>query len=219
MRAITEEKPKIFFDFDNTITTFDVLDSIISRFSVGDGWKKLEDKWEKGKIGSRECLKGQIDGVRVSKDRLDRHLASVKIDPYFKKIVSLLRSNKIDVFILSDNFDYVLRSVLRRYGINGLDVYSNRLKLSGGRLVPEFPISNSECHGCGHCKKTTMRRLAGKGTLTVYIGDGLSDRCASEEADVVFAKGALSSYLQGKGIGHIRFNELKDVYNYLKESI
>jgi 2,3-diketo-5-methylthio-1-phosphopentane phosphatase len=179
----------------------------------------LEDEWAKGKIGSRDCLKGQIEGVRVSRERLDRHLKSVKIDPYFKKILSLLRSKKIEAVILSDNFDYVLRSVLRRYGISGLDVYSNCLKLTGDSLIPSFPITSRSCGGCGHCKKTSMRRLVDGKTLSVYIGDGLSDRCASEAADVVFAKGTLSDYLKGKGIGHIKFTGLKDVYEYLKESL
>lgn len=219
MKHIKNDKPKVFFDFDNTITTFDVLDSIISRFSYGNGWKALEKRWEKGEIGSRQCLKGQIEGVRISKSRLDRHLKSVRIDPYFKKILGLLRARKIETIILSDNFDYVLRSVLKRYGISGLGVYSNTLKLSGDKLIPDFPISNRTCGGCGHCKKTSMAALAGGDTLSVYVGDGLSDRCASEVADVVFAKGTLSSYLKGKGIGHIPFTDLKDVYDYLKETL
>lgn len=219
MKTINKTKPKIFFDFDNTITTFDVLDSVISRFAEGDRWKALEERWERGEIGSRACLKGQIESVKVSKQSLDRHLTSVKIDPYFKKILSLLRSKKIEVAILSDNFDYILNSVLRRYGIKGLDIYSNILKLSGDRILPSFPISNGSCGGCGHCKKTTINRLADDNTLTVYVGDGLSDRCASKEADVVFAKGTLKNYCRKEGVDHIPFDDLKDVYHYLKESL
>ena len=30
-----------FFDFDNTITTYDILDDIIARFSRDDGWVEL----------------------------------------------------------------------------------------------------------------------------------------------------------------------------------
>lgn len=39
------KKLKIFFDFDNTITTFDTIDDMIVRFSVNDKWKKLEYDW------------------------------------------------------------------------------------------------------------------------------------------------------------------------------
>ena len=32
----------VFFDFDNTITTIDVIDDMLERFSKDDEWKALE---------------------------------------------------------------------------------------------------------------------------------------------------------------------------------
>ena len=72
---------------------------------------------------------------------------------------------------------------------------------------------------CGHCKKMNMRRFADESTLAIYVGDGLSDRCASKEADVVFAKGQLKDYLKKEGVPHIPFDGLKDVYGYFKEGL
>ena len=94
----------VVFDFDNTITTYDVLDDIILRFSVNDAWKALEDKWKRGKIGSKECLKGQMAGIRITKENLDRYLKKIKLDPYFKKLIRLLGANKIRLMILIDYF-------------------------------------------------------------------------------------------------------------------
>ena len=34
----------VFFDFDNTITTIDVIDDMLARFSGDDGWKELEKR-------------------------------------------------------------------------------------------------------------------------------------------------------------------------------
>ncbi len=41
------KNPVVFFDFDNTITTFDVLDDMLARFSRNDNWIKLEEQWKK----------------------------------------------------------------------------------------------------------------------------------------------------------------------------
>ena len=78
----------VFFDFDNTITTIDVIDDMLERFSGDDGWKDLEEKWKREEIGSRECLKGQVEGIGIDKEKLDNYLSTIKIDPYFKKLLN-----------------------------------------------------------------------------------------------------------------------------------
>ena len=77
---------RVFFDFDNTITHFDVLDDIIKRFAVNKGWKEWEEAWEKGRIGSRRCLKEQMSLVAIGRKELLKYLSGVRIDPYFKII-------------------------------------------------------------------------------------------------------------------------------------
>lgn len=209
----------VFLDFDNTITTRDVLDDIVSQFSKDDKWIDLERKWKDGKIGSKECLKGQISGIRVGKRTLDRYLAAVKIDPYFGRLKRFLDSRKFKTMIVSDNFDYILQKILRKNDIGGMTVYSNRLKMVEGRLVPDFPFDNKKCGDCAHCKKSTLLANKKKDSVTLYIGDGLSDACASREADIVFAKGYLMDYFTERKLPHVPFKELKDVYDYLKRSM
>jgi 2-hydroxy-3-keto-5-methylthiopentenyl-1-phosphate phosphatase len=45
----------------------------------------------------------------------------------------------------------------------------------------------------------------------VYVGDGLSDRCPSENADLVFAKGDLLAHCREKHIDCIEFRNFRDV--------
>jgi len=206
----------IFFDFDNTVTAFDVLDDILFRFSIDDKWLGLEEKWKNGEIGSRECLRGQIKGVRIGRDKLDRYLAKVRLDPYFKKLVTFLKSKRIKTIIVSDNFDYVLNNIFKFNGIHELKTYSNRLKLAQERLIPSFPLASRRCGACAHCKNATIRNNTNKDSTVVYIGDGRSDVCASKLADLVFAKGYLRDYLKAKKIDHIPCNGLKEAYEYFK---
>jgi 2,3-diketo-5-methylthio-1-phosphopentane phosphatase len=204
----------VFFDFDNTITKKDVIDDMLERFSGDDCWRELEEKWRREEIGSRECLKGQVEGIRVEKETLDKYLSTIEIDPYFKKLLQLFKSRNIPVLIVSDNFDYMLKKVLERNDIHDIDVFCNKVELLNGRLNPSFPYSNSECGDCANCKKTHLLARKKEGRRTVYIGDGKSDVCASRVSDVVFAKDFLRELFKKEGLGHIGFDGLKDVYDY-----
>ena len=209
----------VFFDFDNTITTIDVIDDMLARFSGDDGWKELEKRWQREEIGSRECLKGQVEGIRIDKERLDKYLSTIAIDPYFKKLLSLFESRNIPVLIVSDNFDYMLNSILRRNGISGMEVYCNKVALLNDRLRPAFPYSNKECGDCANCKKTHLLSKIKNGATAVYIGDGKSDVCASRVSDMVFAKGYLKDLFKEEGLPHIAIDDLKDVYDYFTRSL
>ncbi|MDP3791683.1 MAG: MtnX-like HAD-IB family phosphatase [Candidatus Omnitrophota bacterium] len=206
----------VFFDFDNTITHFDVLDSIVEKFSVNKKWMAFEVAWKKGKIGSKGCLSGQLKSVRVDKARLDRYLARIKVDPYFKKIIALLKESQVKPVILSDSFSYFIKSILRNNGINGIKIYSNKIKLSGGKLVPHFPHQHENCRICGNCKTNHLPKSKFDDRVIIYIGDGLSDLCPSKNSDIVFAKGNLKKYLLREGKPFISFSSLKNVYDFMR---
>lgn len=213
-------KYTVFFDFDNTITSYDVLDDILVRFGADDRWKKIEDQWQNGKIGSRECLREQIKSIRVDRSSFDRYLSKVPIDPYFKRTLKLLSSRKIDTFILSDNFDYILKRVLKKNGLSDFkNIYSNSMRLKDGKFSIRFPHSNNKCGDCAHCKKTTLSKKAAKDSVSIYIGDGRSDVCVSRGADIVLAKAYLKKYCADNDISHIPFKDLKDVYQYFQRSL
>lgn len=209
----------VFFDFDNTISTFDILDDMLERFSRSAEWMKIEEQWKRGEIGSRECLKAQIEGISITKKELDKYLSTIKLDPSFKKLVEFLKKKNIKTFIVSDNFDYILNKILKDNGISGLEVYSNSIRISGDNLVPGFPLTNKACGDCAHCKKTTVNKKAGTKSTAVYVGDGKSDLCGSQAADIVFAKDYLREYYTEKKLPHIPFDNLEEVYDYLQERI
>jgi len=217
MKTDSNKNTVVFFDFDNTITTRDVFDDMLLRFAEDDSWRSLEERWKNKEIGSRQCLKEQISTINITKSSLDRYLATIKLDPYFKRVIRLLKQRCIKTVILSDNFDYILKRILRKNGINGLEVYSNKARIAGNRLIPSFPFTDGKCRVCAHCKKKTMFTNGSNGSFKIYIGDGQSDICPAEHADRVFAKESLLDYCRKEGISHIPYKNLKKVYNYLKE--
>ena len=215
------KKPKliVFFDFDNTIAKHDVFDSLIQRFAKNDRWIEIEEKWRRGLIGSKECLEGQLECTGILKKELDRYLETIKLDPYFKKVISLLRKNKIKTTVLSDNFDYILKRVLKHNGIRNLKTYSNKMQVIKDRFIPSFPFRNKKCHICAHCKTKNLLANSPKNSIIIYIGDGRSDICPAQEADVIFAKESLLEYCKKKNTAYIPFRNLKKVYDYFLEEL
>lgn len=207
----------MFFDFDNTITTFDVLDDIIKRFSINDRWKKLEKDWVAGRIGSKECLRGQLTGLRVTKRALSEYLSGVSIDGNFKKLLALLDENNVKPIIVSDDFSFIINSVLRDNRVKGIRVFSNSLKFSKDRLIPSFPHVNKLCASGANCKKLHLFKHGKGKKMVIYVGDGLSDICPALQADLVFAKGSLLRHLKAKKKHCVAYRGLGDVYTYLKE--
>lgn len=208
---------KVFFDFDNTITRFDILDDIIKRFSKNKKWQKLEKAWKQGKIGSRECLAGQLKEVSITRAKLLKYLSKIKVDPYFIKLLKFFKTRGIRPVILSDSFHFIIRRILKNNRIKDIKIYCNTLSFFKDRLINSFPHTNKACFVCAHCKKNNLLRLSGSGKI-IYIGDGRSDLCPAKRADLVFAKGSLLKHFKKLKRKSIAFNDLGDVYRYLREN-
>lgn len=216
--TIEPDKCIVFFDFDNTITTCDVFDDMLLRFSSDNHWLDLEKKWKESKIGSKDCLEGQIKGIKITKKALDRHLSSIKLDPYFKRLIHFLDAKRIKKIILSDNFDYILKRILNQNSLKKLKVYSNKLQFDKDRLIPHFPFRSKNCKVCAHCKTKNLLANVDKDSIIIYVGDGNSDICPAEYADIIFAKKDLLKYCKDKKLHCLRYNSLREVYNYFKRS-
>jgi 2,3-diketo-5-methylthio-1-phosphopentane phosphatase len=208
---------EVYFDFDNTITGFDVLDEVIRRFSLNDDWKHAEAAWEAGEIGSRECLERQMSQVRVSTAALEDYLGPIKVDPAFRPIIDLLRAHAVEPAIVSDSFRLIIDRVLANNGVDGMQVLANELRLEGDRPVLAFPYFNSICSTCGNCKTSHLfKRNRPAGTKKIYVGDGRSDICPAGFCEILFAKDSLLRHYQPLRKDCIPFHDLGAVYSHLQ---
>ncbi len=208
----------VFFDFDNTITHYDILDDIIQNFSVDREWVKFEKSWKNGEIGSGACLKGQLRSVRATKQELFSYLSKIKIDPHFHNILEMLKREGLKPVILSDSFRPVIKYILENNGVKGVQIYANELKFSKNKLIPSFPHRNPQCSKCAHCKKKNLLKKDLRDKIIMNIGDGLSDICPAECSDFVFAKsaGSLLKHFRKTKRLCLSFNDLFDIYNYFR---
>lgn len=203
-------KKTIFTDFDGTVTKIDSCFAMVKALAR-DGWQELNKKWEEKKLSTLECANQTFELFDASIDDIKNLMDTIEIDDYFEEFLVLCRSKGHEIYILSDGYDFNIKTILDRYNIN-VKFFANKLLYDNGhRFMAECPYQSSSCQRCGTCKKDLIKQLAAEGSQIIYIGDGHSDFCPAETADVVFAKDVLYRYCLGKGINAVRFSNFKDI--------
>jgi len=213
--------PCVFLDFDGTITRRDATDAILETFARPE-WRRIEEAWAEGRIGSRACLAAQMDLVAATRDEVDGLLDTIDVDPGFAGLLETCAAHRLPVFIVSDGFDYCIHRILSRPSLNlaahlaGMPIVSSHLEERDGHWHAGFRSDGASCeHGCATCKPAVMRALNPAGRLSVFVGDGRSDRFAAACADVLFAKDALAVYCEAHAIPYRPYDTLATVAGHL----
>jgi 2-hydroxy-3-keto-5-methylthiopentenyl-1-phosphate phosphatase len=149
-------------------------------------------------------MKRQVELIRATPEELDALCEEIPLDPHFPDLVALCRRRDIPVTVVSDGLDRTITRMLSRFGID-VPVLANKLVYLGDRRwTLEFPYADAGCEaGAGNCKCLALTKKPH--TLRILIGDGRSDFCASETADLVLAKSALAEHCQANGVPFIVF--------------
>ena len=199
---------RIICDFDGTVSRRDTTDLVLE--TLADlGWRALEEDWLAARLSAADCMRGQVALIGGAQGDLDAVLDAVELDPGFSAFVDWCEARGLPVSIASDGVDYFIDRILRRHGLERLDVVANRLVGEPGAWRLEQPWARAGCAaGSGVCKCAA----AGPPAQTlVYVGDGRSDFCVSARADILFAKGALADYAVARGQAFHPFETFHDV--------
>jgi 2-hydroxy-3-keto-5-methylthiopentenyl-1-phosphate phosphatase len=206
-------KVDITIDFDGTVTLGDTTDQLLERFA-DPKWREVEAEWVAGRIGSRECLARQAALISASPGEIDAMLDTVETDPDFPLFVQEAHALGATMKIVSDGFDYFIEPILARIGVK-VSLLSNRLIPTGLRSWrSEFPHVSPYCSSqSGVCKCASV--AADK--FRLLIGDGRSDFCVAQEADLVFAKDALVEFCREQNIRYRPIASFREARVYMLE--
>jgi 2,3-diketo-5-methylthio-1-phosphopentane phosphatase len=213
----------VFLDFDGTITTRDATDAILEAYADPE-WLRVEDAWKAGRISSRECLTAQMALVTATSGEVDALLDTIAVDEGFVGLLATCAGLAVPVHIISDGFDYCIRRILTRPSLGlasylaGVEIVSSHLEPHGTSWRATFASFESCTHGCATCKPATMRRLNATGGMTVFAGDGLSDRYAAAEAGLVFAKDKLAVHCDERAIAYFPYDSLAAVATWVQRN-
>ncbi|MDL1892011.1 2-hydroxy-3-keto-5-methylthiopentenyl-1-phosphate phosphatase [Sphingobacteriales bacterium CHB3] len=212
---------KIFVDFDGTITRQDVGNAFFREFS-GERCSGYVAEYKAEKISAKELFRQEVAAIGVlDEGRAEDFLFSQPIDDSFKSFVEFCRARAIAFHVVSDGLDYYIRKILSHNGIDGVSFFANKLEAvreNGiARLDISFPFDHAECTRCACCKRNIMLTHAGEEDIIVYIGEGYSDRCPAQYADVVFAKEELQKFCQEKNISYFLYSSFDDVVERMED--
>ncbi len=213
-------KTLILCDFDGTISIRDMGYDLLNRFSSGD-WEAIDRDFCEGKIGSKEAYSRIAKILKGNeKDLLGFIQKHSNIDPYFTSFYQYCRERDIDVKIVSDGLDFYIKTVLEIHYLSEIPFYANHTHFhKGDGMEVSFPYFNEECGLCGTCKKRFVQIHRKAYDSILFIGNGISDRCAAREADFVFAKDSLYTYCIDQDITCHFFANFHEILGDLKKRI
>ncbi len=210
----------IFSDFDGTFSEKDVGHRIYTHFSGGENLKYVK-MWGQGLISTRESLTREAALLSVSEDEIYQFLDQFKLRDGASELYTFAKKSNIPFYILSDGSDIYIKYILKKYQLEEIKYYTNKATIENNRYIIEFPYDNGDCTRCGCCKGARINEIIGENKNSweiIFIGDGLSDICALDSADIIFARGDLLEYCHSKNIKACEYTDFFDILNWLKTS-
>lgn len=214
------ETLSIACDFDGTITCHDTLHLIVEEFGTPGAWGAAEPRLLSGEITLQQAMEAQFADVRATPQQvweLVRDRAGLR--PGFGAFAEWAAAHGHRLVVLSSGFRSVITRLLDQWGLGHLEVVSHEALFSaaGCRLV--WADRGPDCSECGRsCKRHEIRRL-GLGRPLVYIGDGVSDRCASRLADLIFARADLARHLTEESVSFVPFDDFDQIRARLRRPV
>ena len=203
-------------DFDGTISKKDTIDALLEKFAPAS-WEDIEQSWLAGEIDAVECMSRQISMVRANRDELDAFFRQIELDQGFVPFYEYA-SRFGEVIVASDGVDHAIRMAFRQSAFPAVQIFSNQLNFTSEGISIAFPNRRADClGGNGNCKCAVAREQSAiTGGPVILIGDGKSDACIAQQADVVFAKGKLIDYCLQQDIAHTPFSTFSDVLEAIR---
>jgi 2-hydroxy-3-keto-5-methylthiopentenyl-1-phosphate phosphatase len=194
--------PRLVLDWDGTVTAEDTLHVAIERFGDIDVFRRLEDEYGRS-LTVHEVIAVEMETIKAPLEEVTDFLVQhVPVREGFRELVE-----RHDPLIVSAGFVELIGPVLAREGVEAR-VLANRLDPSpeGWRVIFR---DETLCGVCGEpCKRTAV--LAG-GEDIVFVGDGISDRCAALAARRVYARDGLARWLDQQGVAYEPFEDLRSI--------
>jgi 2-hydroxy-3-keto-5-methylthiopentenyl-1-phosphate phosphatase len=139
----------------------------------------------------------------------------IEIDKGFFEFYKHVSDKDLPFYIVSGGYRQAIQRVLKDCDIPENGIYANDLIMEE-HLKPKFASCGSNCDEdigpCGNCKKECLREIRNiTGKKILFIGDGLTDRCAVKISDVVFAKDGLADYCRDLSIDFFEFTDFTDI--------
>lgn len=213
---------KVYCDFDATVVTSDVWHELFHRFGRPEAFT-IWREFNAGNMRAAECIEFACRTVQnADRPSVLELFRKQPLREGFPQFAQFCQTNRLELRIVSDGFSGYIRPILELHGLDHIPYWTNDVELSdAGTLDVSFRHQREGCRHCGACKCALLLTTSADDDTIVYIGDGYSDVCPVQMADVVFARDKLLVYCNEHSIPHHPFQDFHEVQhilaNYLAE--
>ena len=206
----------ILVDFDGTITTVDTNHKLVDMHG-NDNITKIRQSFEAGEIDFITLIDLQFREFKLTEEEyLNFILTEFDLTEGFVEFYNNIEKYNIPFAVVSGGFDNGIIPFLAKHGIEDVDIFSNSFVFNGNNMrakrYDEEDIVDCFGHGpCGNCKVRHYNRYKEKYHTVIFIGDGITDQCVAQIADIVFAKDSLLDYCKENNIDCIPWEDFDDI--------
>lgn len=203
----------VYTDFDGTITLRDCNITLAAAFHSPEVSAEHRRTFLDGRTPLWAALDASLRSCAIPLDTAIRYLLErVPIDPTFAAFDAYCRTRDIPLHVVSAGLHEVVSAFLAAAGLDVPVTANQACVLKGGFGLS--PLS-AECP-TGVDKAAIVAAGRRAGYTTVFVGDGLSDRLAVREADVVYAKDDLARFCAAQGVTFVPFERFEDIQRHLE---
>jgi 2-hydroxy-3-keto-5-methylthiopentenyl-1-phosphate phosphatase len=211
----------VFVDFDGTITKDDVGEAIFREFGDQERVDKIIEDLMSDQITAKECWIRLFDTfIDFDRKKLDDFIDSFQIDESFHSFVSFCKKNELEIYVLSDGFDYYINKIFERENLTGLKVFCNNLSITAdNQFILNFPYGSPDCPSSANCKRNHIINNSSDDDFTLFVGDGNSDKYTVQFCDYIFAKDSLLKFCEKERITFFPYKSFADVEKKTEELV
>jgi 2-hydroxy-3-keto-5-methylthiopentenyl-1-phosphate phosphatase len=210
----------IISDFDGTVTSRDTNSTLARRFAP-EAQERVEGKLVTRELSLRDVLGAEYEAMAAGREAVVEAALEIPFRDGFAEFLDAVDAAGGRFILLSSGFREIIEPMLDREGLlDRVELVCNNVDLRvGGSTVTwrELPM----CELCGEqCKRHDVAQLraehAADGATVVFVGDGFSDRCGAETADIVFARDNLATYLDQRDLPYRAWDDFHDISRSLE---
>jgi 2-hydroxy-3-keto-5-methylthiopentenyl-1-phosphate phosphatase len=202
----------VFCDFDGTITERDMILSVCEKFCP-PAWERIKDDIIAQRITVRQGLRDLFAMIPSSqKDAIIQYAQeTVRWRPGFQEFLNFCETNGLYFTVCSGGVDFFIDPLLAPYRHQIKKVYCIPADFSGPTIGLKFLAG---CETCSLCKAAIMKDYPN--SISILIGDGITDLHGARHATLVYARRELAAYLDAEKIRYTPFETFHDIINHLK---
>lgn len=198
------KKYAIVTDFDGTVTTQDIGNSLCLHFGTTTP-DKIEHAYAT-KQDAKTWMQCHFGPIKVEKQEFERIILDIaKLKDGFVKLAEYCKSNNIPFEIASGGLDIYINPILKKNNVNGIPVYCVQGTFSADGIMIDFPFYPDM--PLEIFKASRVKYYKNQGYTTIFLGDGPSDFNAAKEADIVFATDRLKDICKANNLPYLEFND------------